>query len=414
MLIVIISLIVVILVLLYLLVRFNSLWIYRFLDLALRNDRNSLPEKYELPRYFKLNKDGEVDTSVRWPGWDGWYFFMLPEDKNFPIKMIRASLMTGLYGLNGADNYEKLSLSGLSSFKAVEYLTLILTEERINGKGEKESHLSQHYLPKATNLTMNHKKLDVAITGAEVSGGGETEQYGKISGAWPNYKFEFINPEVEFELNYKGEKIVWWADAPNIFTYFAAFGKFDGKIICKRGKNEADNLKEEVYFIEGVGGFEHGFARKPFNFDGFWLPIRLLKKVFPSFNPIRYHYELFIGDDNFQGGFMSARGFGIDFRNQGGFYLNGIYEKINSVKIEYFDKPEPDLAETQSSGQPVKFYRKWKVKAMTDDGILEYIGTREWPLAPVTGNMTYYNFSYEGAYKGQSINGRGYGEYLHI
>jgi hypothetical protein len=265
---------------------------------------------------------------------------------------------------------------------------------------------------------MNHKKLDVAIKGAKVNNSGKSEQYGKISGAWPNYKFEFINHQVEFNLNYKGDKIVWWADAPNIFTYFAAFGKFDGKIIYKGGRSQEDNHnsgdEEKVYVIKGVGDFEHGFARKPFNFDGFWLPIRLLKKVFPSFKPVRYHYELFIGDDNFQGGFMHARGVGIDFRNRGGLYLNDIYEKINSVKIEYLEKPEPDLPETDSSGQPVKFYRKWKVKAMTDDGILEYIGTREWPLAPITGNMTYYYFSYEGTYKGQNINGRGYGEYLHI
>lgn len=415
--IVITSLIVIILVLGYLLIRFNSLWIYKVFDQTLHNDRDSLPKKYELPRYFKLNKDGEVDTSVRWPGWDGWYFFVFPQDKNFPIKMIRASLMTGLYGLDGVDDYEKLSLSGLSSFEAVEYLTLITTEERINGR-EKESHLSQYYLPKATNLTMNHKKLDVAIKGTKVNIDEKAEQYSKISGDWPNYKFEFINQEAEFNLNYKGDKIVWWADAPRVFTYFAAFGEFDGKIIYKIGKNKEDNNNSEdekkAYVIKGVGGFEHGFARKPFNFDGFWLPIRWLKKLFPSFNPVRYHYELFIGDDNIQGGFMNARGFGIDFRNRGGFYMNGIYQKINSVKIEYLEKPEPEQPETNSSVQAVKFYRRWKVKAMTDNGILEYIGTRKWPLAPITRNMTYYYFSYEGTYKGQNINGRGYGEYLHI
>ena len=31
---------------------------------------------------------------------------MLPEDRSFPLEMIRASLMTGLYGLDGVDNYE--------------------------------------------------------------------------------------------------------------------------------------------------------------------------------------------------------------------------------------------------------------------------------------------------------------------
>ncbi len=117
------------LVLLYLLIRFNSLWIYRLFDRTLKNDRDSLPQKYELPRYFKLNKSGKVDTSVRWPGWDGWYFSMLPEDRELPIKMVRASLMTGLYGLDGIDDYELLESRGLSAFKALEYLSLAPVEE---------------------------------------------------------------------------------------------------------------------------------------------------------------------------------------------------------------------------------------------------------------------------------------------
>jgi len=40
----------------------------------------------------------------------------------------------------------------------------------------------------------------------------------------------------------------------------------------------------------------------------------------------------------------------------------------------------------------VKFYRRWKVRAVTDDGILEYVGTREWPPASIGRNMIYYNF----------------------
>jgi hypothetical protein len=217
--------VVVILVLLvYLLLRFNSLWVYMFFDRAMKNTRDSLPQEYELPRYFKLNKQGEVDTSARWPGWDGWYFFMVPEDRNLPVKMIRASLMTGLYGLEGIDNYEKLLLR-LSTLEAVEHLTLIPTEERINGRKEKENHLSHHYLPKKTDLIMNHKELDVAIKGAKVTSDEEVEQYGRINGTWPNYEFRFINPQAEISLvlNYRGENIVWWADVPNFFTYFAAF-----------------------------------------------------------------------------------------------------------------------------------------------------------------------------------------------
>jgi hypothetical protein len=119
------------------------------------NNRGSLSQEYNLPRYFKLDKHGEVDAAARWPGWDGWYFFMVPEDRNIPIKMVRASIMTGLYGLEGIDSYEKLLLR-LSTFEAVEHLTLIPTEERKN-------NLSHNYMPKKINLKMDHKKLDVSI-----------------------------------------------------------------------------------------------------------------------------------------------------------------------------------------------------------------------------------------------------------
>ncbi len=413
-------LIIIVLLLLYLLIRFNSFWVYRFVDNAKKNDVNSLPQTYELPRYYKLDKNGEVDTTVLWPGWDGWYFFMVPDDKDLPVKMIRASLMTGLYGLEGIDNYEKLLLR-LSTLEAVEHLTLIATEEIIEASKQKENHLSHNYLPKETDLIMKNDQLNVAITGTKVIGDEEKEPYGRIRGSWPNYELEFINPQAEIKLtlNYKGENVVWWADVPDVFTYFAAFGKFDGKIIYKRGTSNDDAHKlmdkEEVYSIKGSGCFEHGFARKPFDFDSFWLPIRLLKNIIPSLRTVRYHYELLIGDNDLRGGFMYARGFGIDFRNRGGLFQNAKYNEIKSVEIKYLDDPKPDLVDTYCSAQtPVKFYRSWKVRAVTDDGILEYVGTREWPPASIGRNMIYYNFSYEGSYKGQSISGRGYGEYAHI
>jgi len=93
---------------------------------------------------------------------------MLPEDKSFPLEMIRASLMTGLYGLDGTDNFEKLLRAGLSSDQAVEYLTLIPTRERLNGETKKVSRLSQHYLAKANDLRMRAKPLDVTIAAGAV------------------------------------------------------------------------------------------------------------------------------------------------------------------------------------------------------------------------------------------------------
>ena len=105
---------------------------------------------------------------------------MLPEDRSFPLEMIRASLMTGLYGLDGVDNYEKLLRAGLSSVKAVEYLTLIPAREGINGETKKVSHLSQHYLTKATNLVMRVKPLDVAIATGATQPNEMAGLYGRI------------------------------------------------------------------------------------------------------------------------------------------------------------------------------------------------------------------------------------------
>jgi hypothetical protein len=79
-------------------------------------DATGLPVEYEKPRYFTCDRENKIDTSARWPGWDGWYFFVFSDDKTLPVKMIRASLMTGLYGLEGIDNYERISMH-LPSFK---------------------------------------------------------------------------------------------------------------------------------------------------------------------------------------------------------------------------------------------------------------------------------------------------------
>jgi len=411
----------------FLLLWFNARWVYRWFDHALVRDRKDLPGEYERPRYFKLNQRGELDTSVRWPGWDGWYFFMIPEDESVPTKMIRGSLMTGLYGLDGVDNYEKVKLR-LSTFESVEYLSLIPTLERVVGRKpgketiEKENHLSQHYLPKKTDLRMRVDALDTAITAFKVVPDEEKQRYGRIRGSWPNYELEFCNPEAEisFSLRYTAENIVWWADLPCIFTYFASFGRFEGKITYHRGTRTEDvhqlaEGKDEVHSIRGRGCFEHGFARKRFDFDRLWLPIRLVQRCFPSFRPVRYHYELFLGDQNYQGGFMDAQGFGITVRNRGGFYWKGEYKEIKSVRIKYLNSPEPDLVDFSCAGRPpVEFPRSWEVEAETEEGLLSYTGTREWPPAAIASNMIYYHFSYKGSYQREDISGKGYGEYVHL
>ena len=124
---------------------FNGLWIYAVWDRATRNGRDSLPREYEIPRYYTRKLDGTLDYGAKWPGWDGWYFFAIPDTLDLPLRMVRASLMTGLYGLEGIDNYERLRLK-LSSLEAAEALSLIPTAVRAPAGIEKRNNLSQHYL----------------------------------------------------------------------------------------------------------------------------------------------------------------------------------------------------------------------------------------------------------------------------
>jgi hypothetical protein len=402
--------------------RLNLRWIYRFVDHSQVRSRTQLPAEFELPRYFRLDPKGKADMSVRWPGWDGWYFFVAPTDPSVPFQMIRASLMTGLYGLDGVDNYEKVKLR-LSTFETVESLSLIPTLEISvgSGAGVRRNYFSQHYLPRRTDLLMKVDELDVTISGQGIENDELRQPHGRIRGKWPNYHFHFLDPEAEIDLSldYKAGDIIWWADLPCVFTYFASFGEFSGSITYHRGTRVGDPRQlpknPEVYPVQGRGCFEHGCARKPFDFDKLWRAVRLLQNIAPSFRPVRYHYELMAGNPVFHGGFMKARGFGIDFRNRGGLYWKGSYREIKSIRVDYLNEPEPDRVELHCSTRPpVTFPRKWKVEAMTDVGPLIYVGTRAWPPAAIAGSMMYYHFDYQGTYQGEILSGRGYGEYLHL
>ena len=132
---------------LYWLLRARATALLGILDRSRTNDRTTLPPEYELPRYYVLNDSGQVDTSARWPGWDGWYFFVLPDDRDIPTRMVRGSLMTGTYGLGGIDDYEKILLR-LSTFDVAEHLCLVPTEQQVEGEPRKQNFLSQHYQPK--------------------------------------------------------------------------------------------------------------------------------------------------------------------------------------------------------------------------------------------------------------------------
>jgi hypothetical protein len=334
--------------------------------------------------------------------------------------MVRASLMTGLYGLDGIDNYERLKFR-LSTFDAVEYLSLMPMRVTTPDGFEKRNNLSQHYLPRRWHLFMNPHALDVLITGQQARRDEAFEEYGRITGKWPHYRMRFLNPEGDIlvDLQFTAEKVVWWADIPGVFTYFSVLGQFEGKLTLKSGSAKPDPHKiptgEESYEVRGGGAMEHGFARKVLGADLPFLPVRLLNYVVPSFRPVRYHYETFIGEGGERGGFMHARAFGVAVRDRGGFFLDGAYIPIEGVKITYFEDPAPDLAAAHCpSRPPVKFYRKWRVEARTNGGVLEYTGVRDFSPASIASNMTYYHFAYEGSYQGRAIKGRGYGEYVHI
>ena len=112
---------------------------------------------------------------------------------------------------------------------------------------------------------------------------------------------------------------------------------------------------------------------------------------------------------------MHVGAFGINARNQGRLYINGSQVVLKRVRVKYLDEPEPDVVNVSSSSRSrVEFYKRWHVQAHTNQGIFEYVASREWPRVPIASNMSYYYFTFQGTHNGKDISGRGYGEYLHI
>lgn len=403
-----------------LLIRYNALWVYRVLDRATRNSTRFLPEGYMKPRYYRTDHDGAVDASVRWPGWDGWYLVVMPDDPRVPTRMARCSIMTGLYGLEGIDSYDRL-MWRLSTLDAAEQLTFVPTLISTPKGAEMQSNLSQNYVPREGHLLMAPDELHVSIMGRRITDYEALEEYGSVSGTWPHYHFRFLNPEaqIRIELELRAERIIWWADVPGVFTYFSVFGTFEGHIVYRHGTRKDDPHQitgdEETYPIRGSGSFEHGFARRFVGAERLFYPARLLGRLIPSFRPIRYHFEQLFAPGSLEGGIMRASAFGVELRNRGGFFLDGTYYPIHGVRINYLDEPEPDLVAARCQGRPpMKLYWRWKVVAQTDDGVLEYTATREWVPTLVATSMSYYHFTFEGTYRGVLIHGRGYGEYVHL
>jgi hypothetical protein len=302
-----------------------------------------------------------------------------------PVKAIRVSIMTGLYGLDGIDRYAELQ--GLSSFEAIEYLVMVQSRDA--------SHLFRRYLPKRTDLAIRREQLLVSV-----------KDWGQISGQWPHYQSEMKAPSsgIELSLAYTGKHLIWWADLPQLFTYFAAFGDVQGTM----------TLTGQQYTLSGLGTFEHGFARKPFNFDALLKPIQLLQRLF-GFTLIHYHYNILVGDDGSHGGMMLAQGLGSDFRNLGGIYLpNERFRRLDRIEVVY---TEMERFAGQASDRPVAFPKAWVVKATAEAGTLEYAATRESPPALMARHMIYFDYRFTATYRepgepDQAFAGRGYGEYV--
>lgn len=407
----------------YLIARLNTYWIYRLFDHALTNGRDSINTAYERPRYFLVDAHGALDKRKRWPGWDGWYFFMIPDVGQLPLKMIRASIMTGLYGLNGVDDYAILPPS-IGPFHVVEYLTMTVVDAEADHETlhstevvPRDNRLLHFYAPKEC-LTMDPRALNVEIQ-ATVNDRPMLGGYsGTIRGAWPEYHFAFRDStgSHEITLKYVAKDIIWWADVRGVFTYFASFGRFVGTIKYSFPADDSSSQNPPKHVtrpISGAGAFEHGFARKPFSFDWAYVPVRALQTILPAFRPIEYHYQLLLGDEGFHGGFMYASAFGIEFRNRGGFYLKGRYIAIERVKIQYTEAGE-GRAEAPNLNRVVKFPKAWTVRAKTAEGAFQINVTSAWPPARIASNMIYYNHSFEATYQGEKIRGSGYGEYLSI
>jgi hypothetical protein len=395
--------------------RLAALWV-RGRDRAPANSRTMLPARYELPQYCTRDAVGNPDTAARWPGWDAWIASVIPPEA-LPPQLIRGTLMTGLHGLEGVDNYEKL-LYRLSTYQVVEHLCLVpTTYDCPDGASLTLTNLAQNYLAKQTDLRMAADALDVTILGARTGNLTTDEPYGHIEGAWPYYRLTFRNPEAEIRiaLTYHGERLVWWIDLPGRYTHYSVFGTFHATIEYARGAAIADPHRPlrnpRTLHFQARGTVEHIAAREPFAFDWLWLPMRYLGRWFPSLKPILYHHEVVIAA-GLEGGFLHARAFGVDFRHGGGLFAGDAYHPVKRVVVRYGAADPVDNC--GGLGQPASVYRTWDVRASTDAGELAYVATRTHPPAMVAPDVNQYHFTFRGSWCGAPVSGRGFGEYIHL
>ena len=389
-------------------------WLIRLLDRAPSNDRSAITYEHELPRYFVRGRRG-IDTGVEWPGWDAWTVCAIPATPGAPPQMIRGVLMTGLYGLEGVDNYEQLMFR-LSTNDVVEHLCMAPTASQLpGGSSVVLNNLAQYYLPKNPNLRMADGKLDVTVFGSRIDTELASVPYSHFRGTWPNYQIQMLSPaaEVEVEMGFQGRRVLWWTDLPGKYTHYATLGTARVTIRYMRGVNVLDEHRpmerpEEAHF-DARAALEHISAARPPAFYRVWRHFLSIGTWIPVFKPVRHHYEVLLGDQ-VEGGIMYTSVLGRTFRNLGGLYAGDAYHRIKRVTVKYDEADPVDNCGGIGAFTPV--WRTWSVEAATDSGPLVYRAERTHPPAMVSPNGNQYHFTYSGTWAGQAIGGHGYGEYF--
>ncbi len=370
-------------VILIALIYFNLDSILNLIDCSGKRNRLYLEPKDENPVYLKSS------SKKNWPGWDGWYALFIPERNNrgkeFPFNIIRISLMTGLYGIEGIDNYRRL---GALHNEAGESVGMVQSKQK--------SYLSQKYINKDYDIILTKGLLDIRL-----------KDQSQIIGKWPNYLVCYKNDDIQLEvkLRYLSRNTSWWVNVKWIFSYWAAFSSIEGEILFEKKR----------YDLNGFGSFEHGWMKYYFNFNRIVRIARFFTKIL-HIRLIYYHYEILSVNGQFGAGTMLAGGpLGMNIRKRCETYFpdnkNIMY---NNTKIKYLKFTKQLNPE---SNKEFNVPSRWEVSASDDRGEFKYTAEAKSPPAFIASNMIYYDFECEGYYKPKQETKKvfravGYGEYV--
>ena len=367
-------------------VYFNLDRIIKIFDNSLDRDRWWIKPVYENPVYF------DQSSNECWPGWDGWYILFVPkwQDKgnNKPFNIIRISIMTGLYGVNGVDNYNKLRKEMITRNEAGESLNMVQTGPK--------SYLDQQYVDKNFDMVLQNGVLDVKVKDRSM-----------VSGKWPHYYVNADNSNLGLKANLdcRADNVAWWANINGIFSYWSAFSNVKGSI----------QFKGKKYDLEGFGSFEHGWCKFLFQFNGLVQFARIFTRLL-KIRLIYYHYEILNINDNFGAGTMLAGGpLGMNVRKRcETFFPNNISIVFDNTKIKYrkFKKIVNSV-----SNKEFKVPEKWEVFSENGSGKFTYTAEAKSPPAFIAGKMIYFDFICNGYYESKfgeknSFDATGYGEYV--